>query len=81
MTPSIEDFVIPTFKPEEVKCLGQCGKTFVSWNKKYNRICPECKQRNQYEEEQPTEEPYWDNLEDLEIDLDPAYWDFCNDLS
>lgn len=73
----ITDFVIPTFKPEEVKCLGPCEKTFVSWNKKYNRICPECK-RNQYEEEQ-TIEQYWDNMEDLEIDLDPAYWDFCND--
>jgi hypothetical protein len=74
------EYVVPAFQPEEVDCLGPCGKKFMSWNKKYNRICPECKVLNNPPEFEVPEK-YWDELDDTEIELDPEYWDFINDLS
>jgi len=35
-------------KPEMVKCL-RCHKQFRSWNKRYNRICPKCKESKDFE--------------------------------
>lgn len=73
------EIVVPEFKPEEVNCLGYCGKKFTSWNKKYNRICPECKtQQNAPDIADP--EKYWDDIDDINIELDPEYWTFINDI-
>ena len=40
-------------KREIVKCLGSCGKLFLSRDKTYNRICEICKKINdkKYDEE------------------------------
>jgi hypothetical protein len=73
----IENYDLPQKKPEMVECLS-CEKLFLSWNKAYNRICPQCK--NKRSRPQPFEEElYWDDFEDFEIELDPEYPEFFAD--
>jgi uncharacterized CHY-type Zn-finger protein len=71
-----EKLGLPIYKPEPVECLA-CEQIFMSWNKTYNRRCPECRDK-QNKAGQLQEEIYWDDLEDLILELDEDYFDFLN---
>ena len=73
---------LPPLKPGIVKCLGiDCEKDFYSWDKANNRICPECKRRQNIEEIIIEKDLYISDITDEQynLELDNSYWNFCND--
>ena len=77
---------LPIYEPATVKCLGidengiECNKDFLSYDKRSNRLCPTCRLRINIPDTTIEPEEYWDKIKDVNIQLDPEYWDFINDI-
>jgi hypothetical protein len=73
---------LPIYKEEMVKCLGirldgtYCNNTFLSFDRKLNRICPICKTERENEDKLLQQDVYWESIDTINIELDEDYFDF-----
>ena len=70
---------LPKKNPGETTCL-MCGESFWSWDKKRNRRCKQCNESLKKGYDDALDDVYWEELDQVNLELDEDYMDFINDF-